>query len=331
MGRSSAAAIALALALLPLGCAEEKIGPNALHDAVELEDVARLEELLVGGFDPDTPDTEGLTALHIAAQRGYADIALKLLEYGASTRSRDKIGRTPMHLAPSGRVPRQIMIQMIEQGGDVMARDDMGRTPMHSDVTRHMAKLLLFHGVDVNARDNSGQTTLHAATAKHRGGTISVLIAAGAEVNAVDNRGQTALHISATDPSTALTFILLGEGAVITMVDNEGQTPLHIAADRGTRRSIEQLIAAGAPLDVKDKKGRTPADLARESGRRPAIKVFERLTIGPKRRARLERLGKLNASDTSRNRSRNGAAASEAKDAELKKSGGTGSNVKSSS
>ncbi len=53
----------------------------------------------------NTRDSEGKTALHTAARKGYRDCVVLLLESGALPNSKDDIGWTPLHEATSEGLP----------------------------------------------------------------------------------------------------------------------------------------------------------------------------------------------------------------------------------
>jgi ankyrin repeat protein len=55
--------------------------------------------LIVNGADPNARRKDGWTALHLAAARGYADIARLLVHRGADPDARDAQGRTPLQVA----------------------------------------------------------------------------------------------------------------------------------------------------------------------------------------------------------------------------------------
>jgi len=289
-GRSARALLLLGVwvGALALGCQDE-LPEATLHDAVELEDLGRVTELLEKGADPNEVNAEGSPALHVAASLGFVDIGLELLAYDASARSLDAQKRTPLHLASNGEGMQRLVMALLERGGDPSARDARGRTPMFASLDRHVARLLLHAGADPMARDDEGQTPLHVAASTQRGGTMVVLIERGADVNAVDYAGQTPLHRAALDPSTFLAFTLLQHGADVDAQDLEGFTPLHVAAERGQRRIVRQLLDAGADTSVEDEQGRTALDLAKNADRTSIVRLMS-ARIGADRHAEALRL-----------------------------------------
>jgi ankyrin repeat protein len=75
-------------------------GETVLHVAVHWGRIASAEWLLEKGADPNTARDKNLwTPLHQAASRGNARIVSALLERGASSKARDRDGKTPLDVA----------------------------------------------------------------------------------------------------------------------------------------------------------------------------------------------------------------------------------------
>ena len=72
------------------------------HLAIEAAgdgDIEKVVAVLSAGVDPDAANSEGSTALHIAAREGLAEMAELLLNYGADCTLRDKHGRCSVDVA----------------------------------------------------------------------------------------------------------------------------------------------------------------------------------------------------------------------------------------
>lgn len=73
----------------------EKVGTwQAWFNAIEYNDIQQVKLLLDQGFDINSKNHDGCTALHIAAYRGHQDIIELLLKRGADTFLKDKDGYT---------------------------------------------------------------------------------------------------------------------------------------------------------------------------------------------------------------------------------------------
>lgn len=69
------------------------------EDVVDHRFTKTVEELLRHHADPNAADNLGRTALHYAAESGWEEIAMKLIEGGASADSKSKDGQAPRRLA----------------------------------------------------------------------------------------------------------------------------------------------------------------------------------------------------------------------------------------
>lgn len=69
------------------------------NDVPPPDGLAIVEYLLSNGADPNLSDNRGRSALHIAAERGHALIAARLIKAGAITDTKDNNGDTPSALA----------------------------------------------------------------------------------------------------------------------------------------------------------------------------------------------------------------------------------------
>lgn len=144
-----------------------------LLQAVESGDLEQVRRVLTGGAVVNARTKSGLTALSIAVIRGYDEIALLLIEKGASLDARDKSGDrenfhpgySPVHYAAIyGRT--RVLEAMLARGVSPNLRDRNGRTLMmlaaengHLDTVQ----MLLRRGADPNARSAFGETALDAA------------------------------------------------------------------------------------------------------------------------------------------------------------------------
>ncbi|MFT7540532.1 MAG: ankyrin repeat protein [Gammaproteobacteria bacterium] len=78
---------------------------QALLSAVKAKREVNTRMLIAAGADIETPDRDGLTALHHAVLLAHASMARLLLEKQASPESSDHSGRTPHDLAALLRIP----------------------------------------------------------------------------------------------------------------------------------------------------------------------------------------------------------------------------------
>jgi hypothetical protein len=83
----------------------------------------------------------GCSALHMAARRGNAAVAVTLLDRGADIEARDRRGDTPLRRAVKcGQV--EVAALLLARGADRRAQDTRGRTPMLAARTSAMKRVL---------------------------------------------------------------------------------------------------------------------------------------------------------------------------------------------
>ncbi|XP_060597665.1 ankyrin repeat and SOCS box protein 3-like isoform X2 [Ruditapes philippinarum] len=183
-----------------------------------------------------------LSALHIAAMRGYSDIVDLLVEHKASVHSRDYEGNTPLVLAA--------------RNGHYL--------PMKS---------LLKAGCDVNAANYEGCTSLHFACHKARG--FQVLLDAGADPNVRDNDNITPLLMAASEGFDNVVKALVDFKCDVNIPnDSVKRTALHLLAYKGHADSINALVYAGAEIDACDIYGRTPLWYAIENKKSEVVRLL---------------------------------------------------------
>jgi ankyrin repeat protein len=205
------------MALLLCAVSVHGTGPAApLADAAEKRDRVAVRALLDQRSDVNTPQIDGMTALHWAAYHDDSEIAGWLVRAGASVQAATRYGATPLSLACTN-------------GNGAIVQ------------------LLLGAGADPNAPLPGGETPLMTAA---RTGTVAVvqaLLVGGARVDGQDERrGQTALMWAAAEGHTAVVETLVAAGADIRARLPSGLTPLLFAVREGHIGVVRVLLEAGA-------------------------------------------------------------------------------------
>ncbi len=233
------------------GCRPSAQQTEAVLSAVKVGDLEKVKALL-----KDQPalvfskDTNGMTALHLAANYGHKDVAELLLANRAKVNAKNNNGATPLHSA-AGAGDKDTAELLLANKAEVDAKTTDGRTPLHIAALAgrtKMAELLLASKAEVNARDNDGRTPLHwvAGFTDHKDVT-ELLLASKAEVNAKDNGGWTPLHWAAANGNkNVLESLLANKAEVNAKADlngmaDAGETPLHNAV-RMKRQEVAELL-----------------------------------------------------------------------------------------
>ena len=207
-------------------------GPDAvLADAAERMDRAAIRALLQQRVDVNTPQIDGMTALHWAAFKDDLETGELLVRAGANVKAANRYGVTPLSLA------------CVNGNGE-------------------MVELLLKAGADPNTALPGGETALMTAARTGSLAPVKSLLIRGARVDSRDERrGQTALMWAAAEGHAEVVKELIEAGADFRLRLPTGFTPLLFAVREGRIPVVNVLLKAGA--DVNDT---VPVDGGRRRG-----------------------------------------------------------------
>eukprot|EP01018_Ginkgo_biloba_P019913 Gb_34207 [translate_table: standard] len=169
--------------------------PHSLCFAASQGNSHLMEEFLRKGMDPDLGDSNGRTALHIAAARGSRQCVLLLLKYGADVNKKDEDGNTPLWKAIIGK--HKIISRLLYENGARLDTNCGGNflcmAAQRNDVDAIME--LLKYGVDINSTNEDGLTGLHVAISEEHLKMVNVFLQNGADIDKVDFNGRTPRHM----------------------------------------------------------------------------------------------------------------------------------------
>lgn len=237
-------------------------GTTLLHLAAEFVRIETLEKLIEKGANVHTKDSNGLTPLHLVAEKGQIDIDKVK---GAVIDAKDHLGRTPLHWAAiEGHV--ETLCKLIERGANINEKDNFGMTALFFAANFGNTDVLLKlieKGANIHEKDNEGHIPLHAAAMEGKIGCLLELIKGGASVDAQGNKGKTPLHWAVQNEKKEVLLKLIENGANIDAKDNKGMTPLHYAIEYiEDPEFFLKLIEKGANVNAKNSIGQTPLHLA---------------------------------------------------------------------
>ncbi len=182
--------------------------------AVKRDDGSAVTALLMHGFDPNAPDEQGQTALHLAARDSAASVVKALLVHpGLRADAVNRHDETPLMLAAL-------------RG--------------HLDWMR----ALLQRGAAVN---RPGWSPLHYAATGPSSQAVGLLLDQGAVIDSRSPNGSTALMMAARYGDEASVQLLLARGADPRLVNAQGLDAAQFARSVGRDRLAERLLAARAP------------------------------------------------------------------------------------
>ena len=166
---------------------------------IEDADFDELFELLDDGYGIDSSKINKQYLIHRAIDLKKPKLAKLLLEWGGSTKLKNKNGFTPLHMAAY-----------------------MG----YAKLVEHMIKQFFirsfFYKIDVQD-SRFGKTALHYAASRGKVNTLCILLENDADVNAEDFRGMTPIEYAIDNGHFDIHHILIQEGALIPA----GRTPIN--------------------------------------------------------------------------------------------------------
>ncbi len=257
--------------------------PADLPAAAMAGDRDAVRRLLDLGFDVDSPDAQGCTALLRAAGGGFTSTVELLLARGADPQRAANTGATPLSAAVSMR-QADIVGALLTAGADIEYRLPGGVTVLMLAAALGLPEIvarLITAGANVHAGDAQGLTPLHCAalygfTAREKPRLVALLdtlLLSGAEVEQVAAGSVTPLLLllgaraepgTACDEEVVLAGLerLLDEGVSLDVQDPRGFGPLHLASLHGLLRVVSRLLRGGADPELRDALNRTPREIA---------------------------------------------------------------------
>ncbi|GFO25172.1 transient receptor potential cation channel subfamily a member 1 [Plakobranchus ocellatus] len=242
---------------------------------------AIIEEALKFGYTREQilsfKDRENNLPLHAAVNGGDIKAVEVCLKAGASVKTPQDDGSTPVHFAcAQGNME---MIRMMEQTQPenfqeaLFTVDVMKMAPIHrAALFNHVAvlKYLLEHGADVDCRDVQDRTPLLLAASKGCWGAVQLLIANNADVHVKDTNNRNFLHLAIRFGGKLDQIggdFIKDIKNLLNERDDFGCSPLHYASKEGHLLALDDLIRMGAVLNPKNNQKQSPFHFAARYGR----------------------------------------------------------------
>lgn len=205
--------------------APDEHGQTALHYACELQQHLVVGVLCAAGAKRDMCDADGITPMHVAADRGFHCCIEELLAAPCpgSVNVQDLRGRTPLHCA------------VLSHGGRLCVKNGGKEVYKRIDCRTVVKLLTTAASAQLELQDRVGETALHYAAQLHKADLVQLLL-----LNADNPRALTAI------------------------ANNAGDTALHMACKSLSQEQdklVRLLVHQGASLDVLNKRGQRPVDL----------------------------------------------------------------------
>jgi ankyrin repeat protein len=254
-----------------------------------------VENLLDRGMAVDIVDRTGRTPLSYAAEQGYEDIIVMLLERGAEVDSQGGIpdwkyyneNRTPLSFAAERGHEAAAHI-LIASGASSSVRSESGLTPLSYAVENKRESLVRFF-LDTEPGDISIE--LGRAVDNANEAIVRLLLESGAEIDYSSTPGFTPLFRATRANHEDIVRLLLEKGANPDPLYSMS-TPLLSAAARGYDRIARLLLESGrVEIDRRDRFGRTPLSHMAQHGYRPIVRLLLDLGANPDTAAKATFIG----------------------------------------
>uniref|UniRef100_A0ABD2X4J4 Uncharacterized protein n=1 Tax=Trichogramma kaykai TaxID=54128 RepID=A0ABD2X4J4_9HYME len=262
--------------------AQDDQGYTPMHYAVNRCHQSVVELLLRNGSDPNSPNLEGSTPLHVICDNRsddaeFLEAFLKICKdthQKLRIEARDKKGRTPLELA-SDHVDPKIVEILLRHGANPNVANRAGLTPVHFVSKRpnnhgtnaHLLEMFCelanekYKPVQINVASEAGLTPLDYAVARQCKSLTKSLLRFGADPNFTTVKGLTTLHkiCSYDNLNVKLVKMLFKYKPVkVDAQDDQGYTPMHYAVNRCHQSVVELLLRNGSDPNSPNLEGSTP-------------------------------------------------------------------------
>ncbi|XP_013916676.1 PREDICTED: ankycorbin isoform X2 [Thamnophis sirtalis] len=220
-------------------------GKTAFHLAASKGYSECLRLMISHGSEVTILDGTGHNALHLAAKNNHVDCVKRLLQSKCPAENTDSSGKTALHYS-AAQGCLQITQHLCEHKCPLNIKDQDGNTPFFLTVQNghsEVCKYLLDHGADVNSRDKNGRTALMLACEAGNLSIAEILIQKGAEINLADALGHNALHYSMLSENTGIQRLL--QSKMVQDADAKSPIKSKQLADRSSSQATTSTPASG--------------------------------------------------------------------------------------
>ena len=252
-----------------------------IPEVTEMQSVNVITNLINKGCSLSVRDENGYTPFLCSAVAGRAETGRVLLQESTDKYAKDSQGWTAMHLA--ARLNQTNFIKMLKKAEfSVDIKDDNGCTPMHHAIlTNSLAavKILVEVGADINIEDTENRKYTEFACLLERDSILLWLAKKFPELYLNEHTQESIVHyLAAHEGTTHISKELFSTGYYsVETRDATGKTPLHYAAINNKEESFQFLVdTAGGDIDVRDHVGATPLHFAVRWGSESIVRFILR-------------------------------------------------------
>ncbi|RUR19059.1 ankyrin repeat domain-containing protein [Legionella sp. km535] len=272
----------------------EQFAPNIPPDLVkpvpEFDDKTTIEAAAYYGLDRvlvalapsqeliNTPNSFGLTPLHVAAIEGNVHTVQILLDLGADPAQKNNQLQMPIFNALQLPVlyenelrESKIKIYQLLKKADpdtLNNQDSSGDTVLQKmavhDFSTLINDLLSTHPNLAYTMNNHSHYPIHTALLNNSIHCAGILLRDKEMVQVADTKGRVPLHYAARYNGVDMIALCLAASPDSDPVDVEGKTPFMLAAEVGNLDAMQALLDRGANAQLTDNQGKTALHLAAE-------------------------------------------------------------------
>ena len=199
-------------------------------------------ELEASTKDINTGDTNGRTALLMAAQRNDLSAVNLLLEYGADPNVISPDQGTPLHAAATAS-GHCCIAPLLRHGANIEGMTSWRQTALLYVAAykndERPAKMLLDAGANPNSRDLDGITPLQWAVVSNGERLVEVLLESGANINNVDKFNNSAVRSAITASRHKILSMFVDHGFSLEVPWISNGTVLHEIANSADLQTLE--------------------------------------------------------------------------------------------
>ena len=229
--------------------------------------VEKLQKMIEEGqVQEEEPHVDGVTALHVAAQGGHLEMVNLLLQAGVDVAHLDDSSRSALVLAVEGNYG-EVASALVQGGSDPntpYVDDDGDSHNLLFDAimveNEDFALLLIEKGADIYHKDDKQVTTLLQASHRGQSAIVKALLEKNSKGDFVDEAsedGITPLTAASSEGNVDSVKLLIGAKANVDAKDKDQTNPLMAAAARGHLDVVTALLEAGASVNEQNSDGHT--------------------------------------------------------------------------
>jgi len=234
-----------------MGCIFSVNSTSTIEEAIDVDDFAKIREMVQKGATLELRDDTGAAPLIYAAQNANDGAVSLLLELGAYIDSRNTDGETALMVAACAGTGFEKIVQiLLERKANIETKDQDGQTPLIGACSRgneQIVEMLLKNGAKIEATDRDGWTPILWAASNGHPNVVGMLIENGANTNIRTLDDRTIYDLGGPKVNDAI------KAALRKVLKRQSQL-MDQQAQSERRRSIRRV------QDSRDKKNRDDYD-----------------------------------------------------------------------